>query len=29
MIERIKELQQEGDSCGGVIECLVKMFHLV
>ena len=24
MIERIKELQQEGDSCGGVIECLVK-----
>ena len=24
MIKRIKELQQEGDSCGGVIECLVK-----
>ena len=24
MIERIKELQKEGDSCGGVIECLVK-----
>ncbi len=24
MINRIKELQQEGDSCGGVIECLVK-----
>ena len=24
MIERIKELQQDGDSCGGVIECLVK-----
>ena len=24
MIERIKEFQQEGDSCGGVIECLVK-----
>ena len=24
MIKRIKELQQDGDSCGGVIECLVK-----
>ena len=24
MINRIKELQQDGDSCGGVIECLVK-----
>ena len=24
MIDRIKELQKEGDSCGGVIECLVK-----
>ena len=24
MVERIKELQLEGDSCGGVIECLVK-----
>ena len=24
MIKRIKELQQSGDSCGGVIECLVK-----
>lgn len=24
MIKRVKELQQEGDSCGGVIECLVK-----
>ena len=24
MIERIKELQQQGDSCGGVIECLVR-----
>ena len=24
MIERIKELQKEGDSCGGVIECLVR-----
>ena len=24
MIERIKELQKDGDSCGGVIECLVK-----
>ena len=24
MIKRIKELQQEGDSCGGVIESLVK-----
>ena len=24
MIKRIKKLQQEGDSCGGVIECLVK-----
>ena len=24
MIERIKELQQDGDSCGGIIECLVK-----
>ena len=24
MIERIKELQQDGDSCGGVIECLVR-----
>jgi len=24
MIERIKELQQKGDSCGGVIECLVR-----
>ena len=24
MIERIKELKQQGDSCGGVIECLVR-----
>ena len=24
MIKRIKELQKDGDSCGGVIECLVK-----
>ena len=24
MIKRIKDLQQDGDSCGGVIECLVK-----
>ncbi len=24
MIERIKKLQKEGDSCGGVIECLVR-----
>ena len=24
MIKRIKKLQQDGDSCGGVIECLVK-----
>jgi len=24
MIERIKELQLQGDSCGGVIECLVR-----
>jgi len=24
MIERIKELKREGDSCGGVIECLVR-----
>ncbi len=24
MIKRIKELQQDGDSCGGIIECLVK-----
>ena len=24
MIQRIKELQKEGDSCGGVIECLVR-----
>lgn len=24
MVERIKELQRNGDSCGGVIECLVK-----
>ncbi|MDC3170946.1 chorismate synthase, partial [Prochlorococcus sp. AH-716-E13] len=24
MIERIKELQKDGDSCGGVIECLVR-----
>jgi len=24
MIERIKELQKEGDSCGGVIQCLVR-----
>ncbi len=24
MIERIKELKRQGDSCGGVIECLVR-----
>ena len=24
MIERIRELQKDGDSCGGVIQCLVK-----
>ena len=24
MIERIKELQKKGDSCGGVIQCLVR-----
>ena len=24
MIERIKDLKREGDSCGGVIECLVR-----
>tara|TARA_B100000945_G_C20366110_1_gene589670 strand:- start:124 stop:1218 length:1095 start_codon:yes stop_codon:yes gene_type:complete len=24
MIQRIKELQKKGDSCGGVIECLVR-----
>ena len=24
MIERIKQLKQQGDSCGGVIECLVR-----
>ena len=24
MIERIKQLKQQGDSCGGVVECLVR-----
>ncbi len=24
MVDRIKELQQDGDSCGGVIECMVR-----
>ncbi len=24
MIERIKEISQEGDSCGGIIECIVR-----
>ena len=24
MVERIKELQHDGDSCGGVIECIVR-----
>ena len=24
MIERIKQLKRQGDSCGGVIECLVR-----
>ena len=24
MIQRIQEISQEGDSCGGVIECIVR-----